>query len=287
MTRSSVVTTGEEKIGSKITIGEPSYGLINAGSIDKLAKIPDYPLDYNIYVFRKIKEAREKLTKEDLKDIIETVKLEDVQNHEDNKGYLTKTTEMHDRLLKYLTLERKRREKIILKKFLDDEISKSKKKSSEASTLDYKLQLTPDEEKGVLNYTIRSPIYNSFIKVDETTSEAVDKNINYKKLAMVQNIEYIFEEELNDDELVDVFADCNEFASFEVIYNNLRSDNGKWNDKHLINIDESKQDIRDAEIKEVLDKLMAVDIIRLLIPLAGQAVLTGIDVTRQRPINGK
>lgn len=301
---------------SRITKGTPSYKLLSNESIVRLAKIPDYPLDYNIYVFQQITDTRNNLTKEELKEIFqsfqqkqgnfngnvngkdeaEQLEQENGNRNAEQKRYLTKTAEMHDRLLHYLILERKRREKIVLKKYLSDEISKRKNQDPVENKLQVDLQLLEEEEEGILQYKIRSPIYNTLIQSSPPSEEApgtgnsangndkVKKGLGqFKRFATVQNIEYKFEEELNDNELVELFADCEEFKKFELIYNDLRKNNANKIIAEAENEDQiegnSQKQIKDKTIDKIIDQLTNENIIRLMIPLAGQAILSGIDIS--------
>lgn len=221
----------------------PSYQLLLADSVDKLSKILDWPLDYNIYIFEQISLARSKLLQSEIEDI--TLALN--KGKELNKEKITNAINMHERLLYYIRLERKRREKVVLKKFINDKALESKSLEPN-SKLEVGVQLSPEEEKHILEYKIRSPNYNML-------KDKLKNEIGFRRFALLQCVEYRFEEMLNDDQLVEEFCDCGEFKEFEDAYQSLR---------------------KAEEPEQILDMLGTKNIVRVMILLAGQAIITGV-----------
>ncbi|GME98350.1 unnamed protein product [Ambrosiozyma monospora] len=150
---------------------------------DKLSTVPDYPLDYNIFLFKGIKDSRKDFEKEliDLRlDIFQSIPEEygrlvfkGVEEGSNGDKILihTTTSKLQDRLLELLILERHRRDIDILNKMLD---------TKPGNDAHIKLVQLEDPFK----YEIKSPIYNSFQANADSYKES------FKKFNILQNIEY-------------------------------------------------------------------------------------------------
>ncbi|ODV58835.1 uncharacterized protein ASCRUDRAFT_77566 [Ascoidea rubescens DSM 1968] len=270
---------------SSITKGEPSFCKISTISIGLLSKIPDYVLDYNIFFFKGVKKFRDEDSKSSSSPAINEIKrlicknsVDNCENINYNLDEKTKTCIMHDRLLTYLVLERKRRDKFLLKMYLDSQLNKDKsksknqKKSIEEIEKEFsEIKLLDEEHLNIDNYKIRSPIYNYILNNED---DLFKNRVSFRKFSILQRIEYNFEEELNDDDLIENFCDCDDFDFFRKF---KLSGNEEYDYKDMTQEDIEK---REKKYDEVINEMMDKDIIRILIPLASQVILSGIDLNK-------
>jgi len=229
-----------------------SLQLLAEESRKKLAHVPDYPLDYNIFLFKGIADAQKDGESELVKfreSIVSSIP-EDYGNllfkglNETSDGSIkleaTTTSRIQCRLLLLLILERHRRDIIALNKLLAADLKNPK-------TINYV------ELKDPMKYEIKSPIFRSFEGAKDVYQGS------FKKFSVLQSIEYDFEHVIdengdyqNDNDLVDAFC------SDDVM---------KFNAKLCESKDKSYDSLEDV----VANSRIA----RVLIPLAAQAFLLG------------
>lgn len=220
----------------------------------KLTRISEYPLDYNIFLFKGIKDSR----KDDEKELIKFRKsvLDNIPKDYGNLVFNgltekkdgssdiepTTTSRLQDRLLQILILERHRRDIIALNKLLSADPKNTKK-----------IQYIKLNEP--LKYEVKSPIYRSF----ESNKELYESS--FRKFAVLQSVEYDFEHVIdengdyqNDDDLIDAFC------TPEVL---------EFNEELIKNKDKGPD-----KIEDLVDNSR---IARVLIPLAAQAFFLSED----------
>ncbi|KAG7938185.1 hypothetical protein KL934_000759 [Ogataea polymorpha] len=202
---SSAIVMGSSRGGAKSTgkmsflQSPPSLSKLQTASAQKLAQVSDFPLDYNIFLFEEIKHARERDVQEMIDfrlDLFESIP----QDHSslifrglekkadgDYELIPTTTSRLHDRLLELLILERHRRDILQLSKIAGKNI-----------------QAVELSDPNL--YEIKSPIYQQLLSTKD------QYQTSFKRFAMLQNIEYDFENRLdgsdvsNDDDLVQQFC---------------------------------------------------------------------------------
>lgn len=239
-----------------------SLELLSQKSKDKLTQVPDYPLDYNIFLCKGIAEAQKDDEAELLKfreSIVDSIPddygnliFKGLTKNGDGSMKLesTTTSKLQRRLLLLLILERHRRDIIALNRLLATDPKNCK-------IIHYV------ELKDPMQYEIKSPIFRSFEGAKDVYQGS------FKKISVLQNIEYDFEHAIdengdyqNDDDLVDAF--CTE-------------DVMKFN---------SKLNETDDKAYDSLEDVVANSrIARVLIPLAAQAFL--LDDGKEEKKNGK
>lgn len=213
----------------------PSFDTLNEESIDILKQIPDYPLDFNIFIFKGIRDIRLKIA-DDLKEFRLVLQDDKLKNGLE----LTSTSQLQDRLLQILIIERHRRDIELLNLFIN---SRDSSKNVKAIKL-----IQP------FNYDIKSPIFKKL------NSSAENYQESFRKFAILQNLEYEFEEQLlNDDELIQ------EFISDEIL---------KFNELYLKDKDKPIEDLFEDIFNEG-------KFIRIVIPLAAQGILMGVDIEKE------
>ncbi|KAG7697732.1 hypothetical protein KL929_000213 [Ogataea haglerorum] len=202
---SSAIVMGSSRGGAKSTgkmsflQSPPSLAKLQTASSQKLAQVSDFPLDYNIFLFKEIKHARERDVQEmidfrlDLFDSIpqdySSLIFRGLEKRPDGSYELfpTTTSKLHDRLLELLILERHRRD--------ISQLSKITGRTIEAVEL-----ADPNL------YEIKSPIYQQLLATKD------EYQTSFKRFAMLQNVEYDFENRLDgtdvssDDDLVQQFC---------------------------------------------------------------------------------
>ncbi|VEU20075.1 DEKNAAC100287 [Brettanomyces naardenensis] len=242
-------------------IDEPvSLLQLSEGSRTKLSTVSDYPLDYNIFLFKGISDSR----KEDEQELINFRKsiLDSVPEDYGNlvfgglgkkddgtpKLELTTTARLQERLLKLLILERHKRDIEALNRML-------------ASDPENKKRINYNEIKEPLKYEIKSPIYRSF-----ESHKALYKN-SFKKFSLLQNVEYDFEHVIdedgdyqNDNDLVDAF--CTE---------------------DIVGFNEKMKENKGKDYDSLEDVVSNSEIGRVLIPLAAQTFILEDDETTETP----
>lgn len=202
-----------------------------------LAKVDDYVLDYNIFLF---KGMREIIASHDerLKSIIQSLFLTLPEEYSamifnpmeksDGKIEPSTTSKLQDRLLSLLIQERHRRDIDVLNSRFENKIKYI-------------------ELGDPFKYEIKSPFYKTFNESKEDYGE------QFNKLALLQSLEYDFEHVMDeesdyqsDDDLVGHFCD-DSVVDFK--------------------LDASKTDA------DVMDS----EIVRVLLPLASQVILSEND----------
>ncbi|KAH3665922.1 hypothetical protein OGAPHI_004111 [Ogataea philodendri] len=175
------------------------FANLSTESLEKLTKVSDFALDYNIFLFKGIKQARESDTKEliDFRlDLFNSIPKDhgsmifrglDKSASGDYTLIPTTTSRLQDRLLELLILERHRRDIQVLSKLANKKINP-----------------VPLEDPNV--YEIKSPLYQRLLSTKD------EYETSFKRFAMMQNVEYDFENELddgdyeNDNDLVQQFC---------------------------------------------------------------------------------
>lgn len=169
-----------------------SLNNLSGGWRETLTQVPDYPLDYNIFLSRGIENAREDQADELVKfrkSVIDSipedyggVMFNGLEKQTDGSLKLEKTTTalLQNRLLKLLILERHRRDMLVLNRILAADPNNVK-------------HINYVELKEPLKYEIKSPIYKTF----EEDTERYQSSFN--KFSLLQNIEYEFEHTIDED----------------------------------------------------------------------------------------
>ncbi|QPG76645.1 hypothetical protein FOA43_004037 [Brettanomyces nanus] len=219
-------------------------------SLQNLAKVSDYPLDYNIFLFKGIDQSRS----EDLDELTQFRKsvLDSIpKDYGDlifdavgaNQLELTTIARLQNRLLKLLILERHRRDIEILNRMISEDPKLANKKISY-------IQL-----KEPLKYEIKSPIYKSFENNRDLYKES------FRKFALLQNVEYDFEHLIDDNGDYQTDDDLLEaFCTDDIL---------DFNDKMKENKDKDYDTIEDVVANSKIGKV--------LVPLAAQAFFTRDD----------
>ncbi|GME72771.1 unnamed protein product [[Candida] boidinii] len=273
---------------------------------EKLSKVPDYNLDYNIFILKGIRESRikncldlKKLRLEVIESVNDVIEGEEQEKDDDNdddatnneindmkiyKGNvndiddsleLTTAAKLQERLLELLIIERHKRDI----KMLNELISAQRKKSDSASTV------SPPDELVIKTiklsdphkYEIKSPIFKMF---DKSLSESyIDI---FRKFAILQNIEYEYEHYLDtNDEEFEILSDdklLNEFLSNEDLFNfdllkNITETTGSVNE-HDGGISNQHDEERLKELKENSEKVLNLGkIIQIMLPEASKFLI--------------
>ncbi|CDK29093.1 unnamed protein product [Kuraishia capsulata CBS 1993] len=236
-----------------------SFDSLSESSKELLCRVPDYPLDYNLFIFKGIHKVRPQMKADLCEFRVQAAEntprgdnadkavhlgiLKPADKDADANDYeleLTTTSKLQDRLMKILILERHRRDIAMLNRVLEQE-NKS---------------ITPIALTDPLVYKIKSPLFATLWSQHYDNHEQ-----SFKKFAILQNLEYEFERDLSenpevndvtdDDSLIRLFCDSKDVMEFDIK-------------------DQIDQDLLD---KQVLDDSK---IVQIMIPLAAQAILMGV-----------
>ncbi|OUM53897.1 hypothetical protein BVG19_g3226 [[Candida] boidinii] len=273
---------------------------------EKLSKVPDYNLDYNIFILKGIRESRikncldlKKLRLEVIESVNDVIEGEEQEKDDDNdddatnneindmkiyKGNLndnddslelTTAAKLQERLLELLIIERHKRDI----KMLNELISAQRKKSDSGSTVSSpdKLVIKTIKLSDPHKYEIKSPIFKMF---DKSLSESyIDI---FRKFAILQNIEYEYEHYLDiNDEEFEILSDdklLNEFLSNEDLFNfdllkNITETTGSVNE-HDGGISNQHDEERLKELKENSDEVLnSGKIIQIMLPEASKFLI--------------
>lgn len=211
----------------------PSFDQLSEESKNLLERIPDYPLDFNIFIFKGIHDIRPSM-KDELAEFRLNLNGESIK--EDG---LTNTSKLQDRLLEILMIERHRRDIILLNQFIN---AKGGDKT-----------IKPIQLKSPLSYEIKSPIFKKLQSSQSTYDQS------FRKFAILQNLEFDFESDpMTDDELIE------EFVSEELL---------NFNELYL------KKDVPTEQTFEEI--FQQGKFIRVVIPLAAQGILMGVDIEKE------
>ncbi|OWB56571.1 hypothetical protein B5S28_g2478 [[Candida] boidinii] len=273
---------------------------------EKLTKVPDYNLDYNIFILKGIRESRiknyldlKKLRLEIIESVNDVIEEEEEQDNDSNKSTneindmkiykgsvndnddsleLTTAAKLQERLLELLIIERHKRDI----KMLNELISSQKKK--EDSNTETTTTSSSDEviiKTIKLNdphkYEIKSPIFKMF---DKSLSESyIDI---FRKFAILQNIEYEYEhyldindtefEILSDDKLLNEFLSNEDLFKFDLL-KNLTETTGSINE-HDGGISNQHDEAKLKELKESSDEVLnSGKIIQIMLPEASKFLI--------------
>lgn len=178
----------------------PKLSTLSEGQKELLSKIDDYALDYNIFLFRGMKEMIDNNDSK-LISIISTLFASIPKEYSEiifnpldkdsGKLIASTTSKIQNRLLSLLIQERHKRDIEILNKQFENKINYI-------------------ELEDPFKYEIKSAYFKAF---QEGKADYYDQ---FNKLALLQSLEYDFEHELNDDsdyqsddDLIDHFCDDN------------------------------------------------------------------------------
>ncbi|KAI0465344.1 hypothetical protein LJB42_000576 [Komagataella kurtzmanii] len=219
----------------------PKLKDLNEEIRSKLQEIPDYPLDFNIFVYRGVKDIRTEIEPE-----LKEFRVQ-YNNQNINDDPLTCTARLQDRLLGFLILERHRRDIETLNKTLEAQDSNGK-------------TVTLIELQDPYKYEIKSPLYLQLMSQKDSHKQT------FHRVALLQNLEYQFESKVNpedDDDIKDDNSLIQQFVSNEEIMN--------FDDL----VRQKLSSLKDAaEAQEAMDDST---ILQLMIPVAAQKLLVEKD----------
>ncbi|ODV84613.1 hypothetical protein CANARDRAFT_8595 [[Candida] arabinofermentans NRRL YB-2248] len=238
---------------------------------DKLYKVSDYALDYNLHLFKGIRDARLNGQQELLdfrRSIFDSVP-EDYKKMlfygiDDVTGTLecTTTARLQERLLGLLIFERHRRDIALLNALLAEGGSDKKVETIELGD--------------PYVYEIKSVLFKGFQGREESDDNEGDKEKNktggkFMKFAMIQNLEFDYEHELADEEADE--EDSEEIrCDDDLLEQFLTDDIVSFNDSLKKLKIEGKSD--DDIMKYIVEECR---IGKVFIPMAGGTIFSGED----------
>lgn len=237
---------------------------LGEGDLRELALIPDYPLDFNIYVFKGISAVR---LRAGFDAAAFTRHLSPEQQALLAPANATATVASHDQMLQMLLLERLRRDKMMV----ETERHRLELRDAAPSAEEVAAAVREYVESNpLLEYQIRSPIHTMLER-----SSGDSYTPFFERMAQLQLVEFRFEQDpMLPLELIAEFV-CPAIREF-----NQQFVSGAAADAD--DVAESMGRMSTGENGEPalpdFDQMFQTEIVRVLLPLAAQAVLGGVDL---------
>ncbi|ODQ82271.1 hypothetical protein BABINDRAFT_164082 [Babjeviella inositovora NRRL Y-12698] len=247
---------------------------LNETNYQQLSLIPDYPLDFNLFIFRGISQRRGASDTNDSNTLLADLPVEQLELMVPSDG--NKTFVAHQKLLKILIVERMRRDLTMInaeRHRLDENVAlQSSKEILQRIAEEYLSKESSNSP--LLDYQIRSPIYNMLDKNPQDSYKRF-----FQRMAQLQALEFKFETDMeftDNEELIEMFLN-DDILDFNKNFVPTREQIDAAEGSEELR---AQMEIREkAEQAQRVEQMFSSEIVRVMIPLAAQAVLTGVKLS--------